>query len=149
MKGYWNLPEQTQESFFREWFRTGDLGTEDPDGYFTIVDRKKDMIIVNGMNVYPRMIENVLHQHPAVREVAVVGEPHRLHGEIPMAYVACEQEQSVSSADLTSLCRAHLGRHEIPRKIVFMNELPKNATGKILKRQLRRHGELERGIDIV
>jgi long-chain acyl-CoA synthetase len=106
------------------------------------------MIIVNGMNVYPRMIENVLHQHPAVCEVAVVGEPHRLHGEIPIAYVACEQGQTVSGAELTSVCRAHLGRYEIPRKIVFMDALPKNATGKILKRQLRRQGELERGIDI-
>ena len=148
MKGYWNLPQQTQESFFGEWFRTGDLGAEDADGYFTIVDRKKDMIIVNGMNVYPRMIEDVLYQHPAVFEVAVVGEPHRLHGEIPIAYVACEQGHSVSPVELTSLCRAHLGQYEIPRRMVFMEALPKNATGKILKRQLRRQGELERGIDI-
>ncbi|MCF7976116.1 MAG: long-chain fatty acid--CoA ligase [Phycisphaerae bacterium] len=148
MKGYWNLPQQTRESFFGDWFRTGDLGTEDPDGYFTIVDRMKDMIIVNGMNVYPRMIENVLCQHPVICEAAVVGESHRLHGEIPVAYVTCEQGQAVSPAALMSLCKAHLGRHEIPRKIIFMEQLPKNATGKILKRQLRRQGELERGIDI-
>ena len=148
MKGYWNLPEQTQESFFGDWFRTGDLGTEDADGYFAILDRKKDMIIVNGMNVYPSMIEEILYQHPSVREAAVVGEAHRLHGEIPIAYVSLKQAQTASSTELTAHCRDHLGRHEIPRKICFMDELPKNATGKIMKRQLRRQGELERGIDI-
>ena len=99
------------------------------------------------MNVYPRMIEDCLYQHPALSEVAVVGEPHRLHGEIPIAYAACKPGQSVRADTLTSLCKVHLGRHEIPRKIVFMDQLPKSATGKILKRQLRRHGELERGID--
>ena len=83
MKGYWNHPEETKEAFFGEWFRTGDLGTENDDGYFCIVDRKKDMTIVNSMNVYRRMVEEILYQHPAVREAAVVGEPDELHGEIP------------------------------------------------------------------
>jgi acyl-CoA synthetase (AMP-forming)/AMP-acid ligase II len=91
MKGYWNHPEETKEAFFGEWFRTGDLGTEDDDGYFCIVDRKKDMIIVNGMNVYPRIVEEILYQHPAVREAAVVGEPDELHGEIPVASVALKE----------------------------------------------------------
>ena len=147
MKGYWNLPEATKESFFAEWFRTGDLGYEDDDGYFFIVDRKKDMIIVNGMNVYPRMIEEVLYTHEQVREAAVVGEPNELHGEIPIAYIALQDNASVTVADIRAFCRQHLGRYEVPRKVVFMKELPKNATGKILKRELRKQGELERGID--
>lgn len=148
MKGYWNRPEETEQSFFDDWFRTGDLGTEDEDGYFSIVDRKKDMLIVNGMNVYPRIIEDILYRHPAVNEAAVVGEHHALHGEIPIAFLACTEGKSVDAADIKAFCRQHLGRHEIPRHIAFMPELPKNPTGKILKRQLRRQGELERGIDI-
>lgn len=148
MKGYWKQPEETAASFFGEWFRTGDLGTEDEDHYFYIVDRIKDMIIVNGMNIYPRMIEEVLYRHDAVREAAVIGEPHKLHGEIPVAYVALVEGRTVSDRDLKAFCLKHLGRHEVPRYVVFMNELPKNAAGKIVKRELRKQGEIERGIDI-
>jgi len=147
MKGYWRLPDDTAQAFFGEWFRTGDLGTEDEDGYFYIVDRKKDMIIVNGMNVYPRIVEELLYKHPAVREAAVVGEPDELHGEIPVAYIALKQDASATAAQLRAYCRENVGRHEVPRKIYFMPELPKNAAGKILKRELRKHGEMERGVD--
>jgi long-chain acyl-CoA synthetase len=147
MKGYWKLPDDTREAFFGEWFRTGDLGTEDDEGYFYIVDRKKDMIIVNGMNVYPRIIEEILYQHEAVREAAVVGEPDELHGEIPVAFVSLKPGAQATAADIRKFCRDHLGRHEIPRKFFFLPELPKNAAGKILKRELRKQGELERGID--
>jgi long-chain acyl-CoA synthetase len=147
MKGYWNLPEATAESFFGEWFRTGDIGYRDEDGYFFMVDRKKDLIIVNGMNVYPRIVEEVLYRHPAVQEAAVVGEPHELHGEIPVAYVALRDGQEVGSAELRAFCRDNLGRHEVPRKVFFVADLPKNATGKILKRELRKGGEFERGVD--
>lgn len=147
MKGYWKLPDDTREAFFGEWLRTGDLGTEDDDGYFFIVDRKKDMIIVNGMNVYPRVIEEILYQHEAIREAAVVGEPDDLHGEIPVAYVALKPNAQTTAADVRKFCRESLGRHEVPRKVFFMPALPKNAAGKILKRELRKHGELERGID--
>jgi long-chain acyl-CoA synthetase len=146
MKGYWKRPEATAEVFRGEWFLTGDLGTRDGDGYFSIVDRKKDLIIVNGMNVYPRMIEEVLHRYPGLKEAAVVGEPHDLHGEVPVAYVALDESKPVTEADLRAHCRDHLGRHQIPRKFVILPELPKNATGKILKRQLRKHGEVERGV---
>ena len=125
----------------------GDLGAEDEDGYFYIVDRKKDMIIVNGMNVYPRIVEELLYKHPAVREAAVVGEPDELHGEIPVAYIALKQDASATAAQLRAYCRENVGRHEVPRKIYFMPELPKNAAGKILKRELRKHGEMERGVD--
>lgn len=146
MKGYWRLAEETKESFFGEWFRTGDLGTEDAEGYFSILDRRKDIIIVNGMNIYPRIIEEVINRVPGVHECAVVGEPHALHGEIPIAYVSLVEGQATGADAIRAFCRENLGRHEIPRKIIFMPELPKNAAGKILKRQLRRQGELERGI---
>ncbi|MBS1213026.1 MAG: long-chain fatty acid CoA ligase [Proteobacteria bacterium] len=146
MKGYWNLPEDTRESFRDGWFLTGDLGTEDEDGYFAIVDRKKDLIIVNGMNVYPRIIEETLYRFPNLREAAVVGEPHDLHGEIPVAYVALDEQTQAGEAEIRAFCRQHLGRHEVPRRIVILKELPKTATGKILKRELRRDGEVERGV---
>jgi long-chain acyl-CoA synthetase len=145
-KGYWNRPDETRESFFGEWFRTGDLGTRDEDGYFSIVDRKKDMIIVNGMNVYPRAVEEVLYRMEAVREAAVVGDPHPLHGEIPVAHLALKDGASATEEEVRDHCREHLGRHEIPRKVRFHRELPKNAAGKILKRELRRSGEVERGV---
>ena len=147
MRGYWHLPEATAEVFFGDWFRTGDVGFRDDDGYFHMVDRKKDLIIVNGMNVYPRVVEEALHRQPAVAEVAVVGEPHELHGEIPVAYVALREGEEADSAALRRHCQGELGRHEVPRKFFFLGELPKNATGKILKRALRNGGELERGVD--
>lgn len=146
MKGYWNLPGETREAFFGDWFRTGDLGTEDDERYFCIVDRKKDMIIVNGMNVYPRIVEELLYKFEPVCECAVVGEPHELHGEIPVAYVALKKGRTATEAEIRAYCRESLGKHEVPRKVYFMAELPKNAAGKIVKRALRKHGEAERGI---
>lgn len=146
MKGYWNHPAETKAAFFGDWFRTGDLGTEDDDGYFCIVDRKKDMIIVNGMNVYPRIIEELLYRHPAIREAAVVGEPDGLHGEIPIAHVSLKEGQSATPAELRAYCRDNLGRHEVPRKFIVRADLPKSGAGKILKRELNRSGEIERGV---
>ncbi len=146
MKGYWNQPEATAEAFRDGWFLTGDLGTEDEDGYFSIVDRKKDMVIVNGMNVYPRMIEETLYRFAPINEAAVVGEPNDLHGEIPVAYVSLVAGAESSEADIRAWCRENLGRHQVPRKIHILPELPKNATGKILKRELRKQGEIERGV---
>jgi long-chain acyl-CoA synthetase len=148
MQGYWGLPEATRESFFGDWFRTGDLGYRDADGYFFLVDRKKDMIIVNGMNVYPRVIEEVLYRHPAVAEAALVGHPDSLHGEVPVAYVALRPGAALSAAEMRAWCKQFLGRHEVPRRVLFREALPKNATGKILKRELRREGELARGVDL-
>ena len=148
MKGYWNQPEATAETFFGEWLRTGDLGYMDEDGYFFIVDRKKDMIIVNGMNVYPRMVEEVLYRHPKLAEAAVVGEPNERHGEVPVAHVVPQEGAQVSVAEVRAYCLENLGRHQVPRKVIIRSSLPKNAAGKILKRELRRESELERGIDI-
>jgi long-chain acyl-CoA synthetase len=147
MKGYWNRPDETRAAFFGDWFRTGDLGTVDADGYFSIVDRKKDLIIVNGMNVYPRVVEEVLYKFPPIREAAVVGEPHPLHGEVPIAYVSLKPGQTTTPEAVRAFCRDNLGRHEVPRKIVVLPDLPKNAAGKIMKRALRRQGEVERGVD--
>lgn len=146
MRGYWQLPAETAAAFFGDWFRTGDLGWRDADGYFYLVDRIKDLIISNGINVYPRIIEEVLARHPGVAEVAVVGEPHRTHGEIAVAFVTAAGE-APDTGELKAWCREHLGRHEIPRRIEVVASLPKNAAGKILKRELRRTGEVERGID--
>jgi long-chain acyl-CoA synthetase len=146
MKGYWKQPEATAEVFRGDWFLTRDLGTRDGDGYFSIVDRKKDLIIVNGMNVYPRMIEEVLYRLPQVREAAVVGEPDELHGEIPVAYVVVDEARPLAETELRAHCRAHLGRHQVPRRFEFLPALPRNAAGKVLKRQLRKQGEIERGV---
>jgi len=147
MKGYWNLPEATAESFFGDWVRTGDLGYKDRDGYIYIVDRKKDMVIVNGMNVYPRMVEEVLYKYPALAEAAVVGEPSQLHGEIVVAYVVAKEGERLTPAGIRAFCKENLGPHQVPRKVIVCDALPKNAAGKILKRELRKAGELERGID--
>ncbi len=146
MKGYFNLPEATRDAFFGDWFRTGDLGMRDAEGYFYLVDRIKDLIIVNGMNVYPRVIEEVLYAHPAVAEAAVVGDPDPRHGEIPVAHIALRPEASTSVAEIRDWCRERLGRHEIPRRVEIHAVLPKNAAGKILKRELRATGEYERGV---
>jgi len=148
MKGYWKQPEETAKSFFGDWFRTGDIGTEDEDHYFYIVDRIKDMVIVNGMNVYPRIIEEVLYKHEAVREAAVIGQPSRLHGEVPIAYIALNEGCEVTVADIRAFCFESLGKHEVPKKVIFLDELPKNAAGKIVKRELRKQGEVERGIQL-
>jgi long-chain acyl-CoA synthetase len=147
MKGYWKRPQETAQSFYGDWFRTGDLGYRDGDGYFFIVDRIKDMVIVNGMNVYPRKVEEVLYQDPRILEAAVIGEPNEAHGEIPVAFVVLQPGQTATSADVRKFCAERLGGFEVPRKIFFVESLPKNAAGKILKRELRKHGEYERGVD--
>lgn len=147
MLGYWQLPEATAETFAGDWLRTGDLGYLDADSYVFMVDRKKEMIIVNGMNVYPRMVEEVLYRHPDILEAAVVGEPHASHGEIVVAYLVAREGIVPDDYAMRSFCREHLGPHQVPRRFEWRDGLPKNATGKILKRELRRAGELERGID--
>jgi len=146
MQGYWNLPEATAETFFDDWLRTGDLGYLDADGYIFMVDRKKDLVIVNGMNVYPRMVEEVLYQHPGILEAAVVGEPHPSHGEIVVAHVVAREGFNLDDHELKAFCREQLGQHQMPRRFLVHESLPKNATGKILKRELRRAGEVERGV---
>jgi len=143
MKGYWHRDNDTKASFFGEWFRTGDLGKRDEDNYFYIVDRIKDLIIVNGMNVYPRIVEEVLYQHPDITECAVIGQQDELHGEIVIAYLVTQSGIALSAADMRHFCRDKLGRYQIPKKFHFVDGLPKNATGKIMKREIKVEQEAE------
>jgi len=137
MKGYYKRPEATAEAFKGGWFHTGDIGQKDEDGYYFIVDRKKDMIIRGGFNVYPREIEEVLYGHPAIAEAAVIGVPHAQHGEEVKAFVAFKPQQNVTPEELITYCKSHLAAYKYPRAVQVLDTLPKGATGKILKRELR------------
>ncbi len=137
MLGYLNQPEATAEAIVDGWFHTGDLGKRDEDGYFYIVDRKKDMILVGGMNVYPSEIEVVLRQHPGVEQGAVVGVPDDIRGERVKAIVVRSQGSEVSATELTRYCRDRLANFKVPKEVVFAEALPMTLTGKVLKRELR------------
>jgi long-chain acyl-CoA synthetase len=139
MKGYWRKPEATADAITSDgWFRSGDLARMDDDGYFFIVDRKKDLIIRGGYNVYPREIEEVLYTHPAVREAAVVGMPHDELGEEVAAAVALKPGLQASAEELRDFVKEQVAAYKYPRIVWFVDELPKTATGKILKRELLR-----------
>jgi long-chain acyl-CoA synthetase len=141
MKGYWNRDEATREAIDDDgWFKSGDMATVDEDGYFFIVDRKKDMIIRGGYNVYPREIEEVLYEHPAVAEAAVLGVPHPELGEEVGAAVAVKSGQQVAAEELQAFVKDQVAAYKYPRLIWFMDELPKGPTGKILKREIERPG---------
>jgi long-chain acyl-CoA synthetase len=143
MLGYRNQPEETAAAMRSGWYHTGDLGRRDSDGYFFIVDRKKDMIIVGGLNVYPREIEEVLYSHPAVLDAAVLGVPDRKRGEEPVAIVALKPGHDVSALDLLRYCRERLANYKVPRRVVFRESLPRGGTGKVVKRLLRKEMEME------
>jgi long-chain acyl-CoA synthetase len=145
MLGYYNLPEATAEAMRSGWYHTGDIGKVDEDGYFYIVDRKKDMIIVGGLNVYPREVEEVLHTHPAVAEAAVVGEYDELRGEAPVAFVVLKPDAQATERELIRYCRERLANFKVPRRVEFRESLPKIGAGKVLKRLLRKEVEQERG----
>jgi long-chain acyl-CoA synthetase len=138
MQGYWNLPEETADTLRNGWLLTGDIGYVDPDGYFYITDRKKDMLLVNGINVYPREVEEVLYQFPGVKEAAVIGIPDARRGEQPLAFVAAEIDIQLDDKALHNFIRERLADYKVPRKIVFLPALPRNATGKVLKTELRK-----------
>ena len=141
MKGYYKNPEATEESIKNGWFYTGDVATKDEDGYFFIVDRVKDLVVRGGYNVYPREVEEAIYEHPGVAEVAVIGVPHEELGEEVVAAIAMEEGESATEEEIISFVQERVARYKYPRKIAFMNELPKNATGKILKRELAEVGE--------
>ncbi len=137
MKGYWDRAEATAEAIDDDgWFATGDIGTTDPEGYFYIVDRKKDLIIRGGYNVYPREIEEVIYEHPAVREAAVVGVPHEELGEEVGAAIALKEGEQVSEDELRDYVKEQVAAYKYPRRVWFVDELPKGPTGKILKREI-------------
>jgi long-chain acyl-CoA synthetase len=133
MPGYWRNPEATAQTMRGGWLHTGDIGVFDADGYLTLKDRSKDMIISGGSNIYPREVEEVLLRHPKVREAAVIGRPDREWGEVVVAYVVGE----APAAELDALCLAHIARFKRPKDYVFVAGLPKNNYGKILKTELR------------
>ncbi len=137
MKGYYKRPEATAESIVDGWFSTGDIATCDADGYYAIVDRKKDMIIRGGFNVYPRELEEVLYAHPAVAEAAVIGVPDEKLGEEVKAVVALKPGQTCTEDELRAHCKENLAAYKYPRMYEIIEELPKGPTGKILKRALR------------
>ncbi len=137
MKGYWNMPEATAKAIDPEgWFSSGDMATVDEDGYYKIVDRKKEMIIRGGYNVYPREVEEVLYEIPAVAEAAVMGIPHDDLGEEIVAVVSFKDGESASSDEIQSYAKEQVAAYKYPRHIIFLDELPKGPTGKILKREI-------------
>jgi long-chain acyl-CoA synthetase len=137
MKGYWRKPDATAAAIPDGWFRTGDLARVDEDGYFFIVDRKKELIIRGGYNVYPREIEEALHEHPAVAEVAVVGIPHDSLGEEVGAAVALKPGATATPDELKAFARARVAAYKYPRHVWLLDQLPKGPTGKILRREVR------------
>jgi long-chain acyl-CoA synthetase len=137
MKGYWRRPEATAEAIRNGWFHSGDIGVRDPEGWFKIVDRKKDMIIRGGFNVYPREVEEVLYAHPAITEAAVIGVPNESHGEEVKAVVALAPGAALGADELIAWTRQRLAAYKYPRIVEFVGALPKGPTGKILKRELR------------
>jgi long-chain acyl-CoA synthetase len=136
MKGYWNRPDATAEAIRDGWFHTGDMAKVDEDGYFFIVDRKKDLIIRGGYNVYPREVEEVLYEHPAIQEAAVVGVPHEELGEEVGAAVVVKEGEELDADAVKQYVKGEVAAYKYPRAVWFMDELPKGPTGKILKREI-------------
>lgn len=137
MLGYWQKPEETAKVMRNGWLLTGDIGYRDAEGYYFITDRKKDMLLVNGINVYPREIEEVLYQFPGVKEVAVIGLPDARRGEQPIAYISPNDGIELDETALQQFVRKKLADYKVPRQMVFLPALPRNSTGKILKTTLR------------
>jgi long-chain acyl-CoA synthetase len=142
MKGYWNRPDETEKVMLGDWFLTGDIGVMDPDGYVRIVDRKKDMVVVSGFNVYPNEIEDVLAAHPAVLEAAVIGIPDEATGEAVKAFIV-SSDPALTEAAVRAYATAHRTGYTIPKRVEFRDELPKTNVGKILRKH-RRAEELAR-----
>ncbi|MGH2447083.1 MAG: AMP-binding enzyme, partial [Chloroflexota bacterium] len=135
MQGYWNRPDESEAALRDGWLRTGDLAVQDVDGYFRIVDRKKDVIIASGYNVYPREIEEVLLTCPGIRDAAAIGLPDPYRGETVKAVVV--RDGPTSEADIIEFCKRELAAYKVPTEVEFLAELPKNLLGKVLRHQLR------------
>lgn len=136
MKGYWNKPEETEKTIMNGWLLTGDIGVMDADGYFRIVDRKKDMILVSGFNVYPNEVEDVMAAHPGIEEVAVIGVPDGSSGEAVKAYIV-KQDEALTKDAVRAYAKEHLTNYKVPKLVEFRDELPKSNVGKILRKDLR------------
>ena len=135
--GYYNMPDETAQTLRNGWFHTGDIGKMDEDGYLYIVDRKKDMIIAGGFNIFPREIDEVLYEHPKVLEACTVGVPDTYRGETVKAFVVTKPGHTLTAEELDAFCRERLTPYKVPKKYEFMDELPKSAIGKVLRRKLR------------
>ena len=137
MKGYWNNPEETQNQLKDGWLHTGDVGQMDEDGYIYIVDRKKDMIIAGGFNIYPREVDEVLYQHPKVAEAVTVGVPDAYRGETVKVFVVLRQGETATDKDIIAFCKEKLAPYKVPKLVEFRDSIPKSAVGKILRKILR------------
>jgi len=138
MKGYWNKPEETDLVLRDRWLYTGDIAKKDADGYFYIVDRKKDMIIAGGFNIYPREVEEVLFECPKIQEAAVIGVPDEYRGETVKAFVVLKVGVAATAEEIIAFCRERMAGYKVPRLIVFRDSLPKSGVGKYLRRELRK-----------
>jgi acyl-CoA synthetase (AMP-forming)/AMP-acid ligase II len=136
MKEYWNRPDATAETVVDGWLHTGDVAVMDEDGFVTIQDRMKDMIISGGENVYPAEVENVLLSHPAIADAAVIGQESAKWGESPLAIIV-RKDTALTEAEVLEHCQAKLARFKLPKQAVFVDEIPRNPSGKVLKRVLR------------
>ena len=137
-KRYLNNPEETSRAFWGDWFRSGDMGMIDEEGYLYIVDRLKDMVITGGENVYPREVEEVLYTRPEVQECAVIGLPDREYGEKVTAFIVLNKGETLNPADLKQFLKGQLAGYKVPKEYIAVDELPKSAAGKILKRELKK-----------
>jgi fatty-acyl-CoA synthase len=137
LQGYWNLPDATEAAFTDGWFHTGDLARMDTDGCLYIIERKKDMFISGGENVYPAEVENAIYEFPKIAEVAVIGVSDEKWGEVGRAVVVVKEGQSVTAAEIIDRLRDRLAKYKMPKSVVFVDQLPRNAAGKVLKNILR------------
>lgn len=137
MMGYYNKPEETAKVMFGEWFLSGDIGKFDEDGYLSIVDRKKDMIIAGGYNIYPVELDDVLMGHPKILEACTIGIPHDYRGETVKAFIVVKEGQELTEDEVVTYCKKNLAAYKVPKIIEFIDELPKSAVGKILRRKLK------------
>ncbi len=136
MAGYWNRPEETARALRDGWLYTGDVARMDRDGFTYIVDRKKDMIIAGGFNIYPREVEEVLYEHPSVQEAVAVGIPDAYRGETVKAYLVLKQGQEATSDEIVAFCRERMAKYKVPTAVEFRDTLPKTIVGKVLRRKL-------------
>lgn len=143
MKGYWNMPDETKKVLRNGWLLTGDIAKMDEDGYFYIVDRKKDMINVGGLKVYPREVEDVLFEHEAVKEAAVIGIPDQFRGEAVKAFVVLKEGYKATSEEIINFCSSKLAKYKVPVQVEFVSNLPKTLVGKVLRRELKEKSNLD------
>ncbi|HKK32940.1 MAG TPA: long-chain fatty acid--CoA ligase, partial [Desulfomicrobiaceae bacterium] len=140
MAGYRNMEEENRAVLTHGWLHTGDVATMDEEGYFFIIDRIKDLIVTGGQNVYPREVDEVLHEHPAVLDGCAAGVPHPVLGEVVKAFVVLRKGQVVTDQEIVAFCRERLAKYKVPVEVEFRKSLPRNLVGKVLRRELTKAG---------